>query len=147
MSGRNAVVVVDAWAALAFLRREAPAEAVVRRHLRRAAAGNVRLLMNLVNLAEVHCRTVQLAGEERAADWLRLFRQLPIAMVPVREPVALEAGRIKALHRLSLADAFAVATARAEDAAVLTGDPEIVALPRSLVRVVRLERSGGRPSP
>lgn len=38
------------------------------------------------------------------------------------------------------ADAFAVATARLEHGTILTGDPESLALPREVVRVVKLER-------
>ncbi len=62
------------------------------------------------------------------------------ARVAVREPLALEAGRVKARHRISFADAFAVATARLEDGTILTGDPEILALPRGVVRVLTLQR-------
>jgi len=112
----------------------------MRRYVRRATSGNLRLLMSLVNLGETYYRLIQIAGAEEAEDKLRLIRTLPIEMVPVREPLALEAGRIKARHRISFADAFAVATARQERGAVLTGDPEIVALPRDVVRVVKLER-------
>jgi ribonuclease VapC len=136
----GSVAVVDSWAALAFLRRERPADTTVRRYLKRAESGGVRLLMNLFNLGEVYYRMIQLAGVDEADERLRLFRKLPIEMVQVREPLALEAGRIKARHRLSFADAFAVATARAEGGAVLTGDPGILALPRDVVRVITLTR-------
>ncbi|MBI3184359.1 MAG: hypothetical protein HYZ28_19670 [Myxococcales bacterium] len=54
--------------------------------------------------------------------------------------MALEAARQKARYAISYADAFVVATARQEKAVVLTGDPEILALPREVVRVIRLER-------
>lgn len=136
----GSVAVVDSWAALAFLRKEGSADATMRRYLKRADSGNVRLLMNVVNLGEVYYRMIQLAGEDNADEHLRLLRKLPIEMIPVRESLALEAGRIKAQHRISFADAFAVATARVEHGTVLTGDPEILALPRDVVRVVRLER-------
>jgi predicted nucleic acid-binding protein len=136
----GSVAVVDSWAALAFLRKEGAADATMRRYLKRADSGNVRLLMNLVNLGEVYYRMTQLTGVGDADERLRLFRRLPIEMVPVREPLALEAGRVKAQYRISFADAFAVATARVENGTVLTGDPEILALPRNVVRVVRLER-------
>jgi ribonuclease VapC len=136
----GAIAVVDSWAALAFLRREGSADATMRRYLRRASGGNVRLLMSLVNLGEVYYRLIQLGGADDADERLRLFRKLPIEMVPVREPLAMEAGRIKAQYRISFADAFAVATARVEGGTVLTGDPEILALPRDVVRVVRLAR-------
>ncbi len=136
----GSVAVVDAWAALAFLRREGSADTTMRRYLKRADSGNVRLLMNLVTLGEVYNRMIQLAGAGEADERLRLLRKLPIEMVPVREPLALEAGRIKAQHRIPFADAFAVATARVEGGTILTGDPEILALPRDVVRVVKLER-------
>ncbi len=136
----GSVAVVDSWAALTFLRREGLADTTVRRYLKRADSGNVRLLMNLVNLGEVYYRMIQLAGVGDADERLRLLRKLPIEMVPVRGPLAMEAGRIKARYRISFADTFAVATARVEDGAVLTGDPEILALPREVVRVVKLER-------
>ncbi len=136
----GSVAVVDTWAALAFLRKEGSADTTMRRYLKRAGSGNVRLLMNLVNLGEVYYRMIQLAGVDNADERLRLLRKLPIEMVPVREPLAMEAGRIKAQYRVSFADAFAVATARVEDGTVLTGDPEILALPRNLVRIVKLER-------
>lgn len=132
------VAVVDAWAALAYLRNEGAAGAAMRRYLRRAHAGNTRLLMSTINLGEVYYRMAQLTGEERADERLLLFRRLPIEIVQAREPLVLEAARLKARHPISYADAFAVATARLERAAVLTGDPEIVALPRSVVRVIRL---------
>jgi uncharacterized protein len=136
----GSVAVVDTWAALAFLRKEGSADTTMRRYLKRADSGNMRLLMNLVNLGEVYYRMIQLAGIDNADERLRLFRRLPIEMVPVREPLVMEAGRIKAQHRISFADAFAVATARVENGTVITGDPEILALPRDIVRVVKLDR-------
>jgi predicted nucleic acid-binding protein len=134
MPARSAVI--DSWAALALLRGERPAESAVRRHLRRAFRGNLRLLMNLVNLGEVYYRMHRIVGEARALEGLSRLRRLPIEIVPVREPLVLEAARLKANHAISYADAFAVATARAARASVLTGDPEILALPRDVVRVV-----------
>jgi predicted nucleic acid-binding protein len=97
----GSIAVVDTWAALALLRREGSADAAMRRYLKRADNGNMRLLMNLVNLGEVYYRMIQLAGIDKADEWLRVFRKLPIEMVPVREPLAMEAGRLKARHRIS----------------------------------------------
>jgi predicted nucleic acid-binding protein len=134
-------IVLDAWAALAFLQREGPAALVVRRLLRRAVHGNLRLLINAVNLGEVYYRLLQTAGVERADERLGLLRRLPIEVCPVRETLALSAARIKAAHSISYADAFAVATAKSERARLATGDPGILALPRPLVSVVKLQRS------
>lgn len=132
--------VLDAWAALALLRGEGEASLAMRRHLRRAHAGNLRLLMNLINLGEVYYRMAQLAGHDRADAGLSLIRGFPITLLTPREPLVLEAARLKASFKMSYADAFAVATARTEDAPVFTGDPEILALPKGVVKVRRLSR-------
>jgi len=134
-------VVLDAWAALAFLQREGKAWVVVRRLLRRAVRGNVRLLMSVVNLGEVYYRLVQIAGQQRADERLQRFRRLPIELLPVREALALSAARIKAVHPISYADAFAIATAKTAGARLATGDPEILALPRAVVARMSLQRS------
>jgi uncharacterized protein len=137
----SSVIVLDAWAALAFLQREGQAAVMVRRLLRRAVRGNIRLLMNAVNLGEVYYRLVQIAGEQTADERLQLLRRLPIEILPVRESLALTAARIKAVHPLSYADAFAVATAKTEGARLATGDPEILSLPRAVVALVSLRRT------
>ncbi len=139
MSAGN-VAVVDSWAILAFLRAEEPGAAVMRRYLRRAQNGNLRLLLNVVNLGEVFYRLLQLTDETQAEERLAQVKALPIDVVPARESLALEAARVKAAHPLSYADAFAVAMGRLENAPVLTGDPEILALPPTVVRVRRLDR-------
>lgn len=132
--------VLDAWAVLAFLRREGPAARMVRLYLQRAHAGNLRLLLSLINLGEIYYRVFQSSGENKAEEALELLRRLPIQLVLVKEAMVLEAARLKAVHRISHADSFAVATARLHRGGVLTGDPEILALPKSVVKVRRLER-------
>jgi predicted nucleic acid-binding protein len=134
------VAVVDSWAILALLRAEEPGAAAMRRYLRRAQSGNLRLLLNVVNLGEIFYRLLQLTNEAQAEERLGQVKALPIDIVPVRETLALEAARVKARHPLSFADAFAVATGRLEKAPVLTGDPEILSLPATVVRVRRLDR-------
>ena len=139
------VAVVDAWAAIAYFEREGEAAVAMRRYLRRARSGNLRLLLNLVNLGEVYYRVRQMRGTDDAEEALTTIRDLPIDLYPVREKLVLEAARVKAEHPLSYADAFAVATARLESGPVLTGDPEILELPRSVVAVRRLDRNDSKP--
>jgi predicted nucleic acid-binding protein len=135
------VAVVDSWSILAFLRAEEPGAVAMRRYLRRARSGNLRLLLNVVNLGEVFYRLIQLTGVTQAEERLAEIKALPIEIVPAREGLVLEAARIKAGHRLAYADAFAVATGRAENAPIITGDPEILALPAAVIRARKLERN------
>src|SRR5947209_13991532 len=139
-AGASNVAVVDSWAILAFLLAEEPGAAAMRRYFRRAQSGNLRLLLNVVNLGEVFYRLLQLTNEAQAEERLSQVKALPIDIIPARETLALEAARIKARHPLSYADAFAVATGRLEKAPVLTGDPEFLSLPATVVRVRRLDR-------
>ena len=134
------VAVVDSWGILAFVRAEEPGATAMRRYLRRARSGNLRLLLNVVNLGEVFYRLLQLTDEPQAEERLLEIKTLPIEIVPAREALVLAAARVKAAHRLSYAAAFAVATGQTENAPVLTGDPEILALPPSVIRVRRLDR-------
>ena len=126
---RAGVAVADSWAILALMRGEGEAGRTMRRLLHRARGGNLRLLLNLINLGEVFYRTIQLVGEVKAEEHLGLIRAAPIELVPVKEPLVLAAARIKARYALSYADAFAVATARMARAPVVTGDPEITLPP------------------
>lgn len=134
------VAVVDSWAILAFLRAEEPGATAMRRYLRRAQNGNLHLLLNVVNLGEVFYRLLQLTDGTQAEERLAEIKALPIDIVPARESLVLEAARVKAAYPLSYADAFAVATGRLEKAPVLTGDPEILSLPATVVRVRKLDR-------
>jgi len=60
--------------------------------------------------------------------------QLPLRVLPADREAVLAAAHVKANHRLSYAGAFAVATAQALGATVLTGDPEFASV-GSLVSV------------
>lgn len=53
-----------------------------------------------------------------------LLGALPVRIIGNPFSLVIEAARIKAQFAISHADAFAVATAINEDAAIVTGDPE-----------------------
>ena len=82
-----------------------------------------------VNLGEVYYIAARRRGHGRAGDAIRAVRGRIAAEEP-DESLVLEAARIKADHRLSYADAFAVATAERHRAPLLTADPEILAAAR-----------------
>ena len=56
------------------------------------------------------------------------LQSLPIEWVDQTEPLLLEASRIKALHRLSVADAWIAAAALLSRATLLHQDPEFEAI-------------------
>jgi len=84
-----------------------------------------RAIMSWIDVGEVDSTLRRRSGWRRAGvvgGELRSGLTLDLA-TPQR---VLEAAASKARHRLSSADAFAVATSRAHGATLATGDPEIL---------------------
>ncbi|MDP2950396.1 MAG: type II toxin-antitoxin system VapC family toxin, partial [Chloroflexota bacterium] len=116
-------LVLDSFALLAHFLGEA-AGSHVRDILREANKGNIRLILNTANLAEIAYRLERTWGEDRMTEVLALIDSYPIELVDIDRELALAAAHLKAQHRVSLADCFAAALAQRLDAAVLTGDPD-----------------------
>jgi predicted nucleic acid-binding protein len=113
------VFCLDSWAVLRFLEGDSPAARRVRQVLRLG-----RPVMSWINLGEVYYTVRREAGAAEAESTLALLRPL-LTLDAVTPERVLEAARIKAAHPLAYGDAFAIATAAAHAAVLLTGDPEI----------------------
>jgi predicted nucleic acid-binding protein len=83
-----------------------------------------RPIMSWINLGEVYYTVHREAGAAQAESVITLLRPL-LTLDAVSSERVLGAARIKAVHPLAYGDAFAIATAAAHDAVLLTGDPEI----------------------
>jgi PIN domain nuclease of toxin-antitoxin system len=114
---------LDSFAVLAWVQDEAGA-GKVETLLTRARRRRVPLLLSIINLGEVYYRLARQHGHSLAETVVRQIEILPVQLSPCDQALALEAARIKADFPMSYADAFAVATARRENAAIVTGDPE-----------------------
>ncbi len=110
---------LDSWAILRWLEGVEPAASRVEVAL---ASGPV---MSWINLGEVAYIVERLAGALRSRQVVTQLRHQLTLDLPTETRV-LEAARIKAVHPMAYADAFAVATAIAHDCTLLTGDPEIL---------------------
>ena len=127
-SGAETTVrVLDTWAVMAWLRDEPPAERVDRLWSQ-AEQGRARLVMSAVNVGEVFYLTARWRGIPEAEIVLAHLHEMPLEIRPAPNAVIWAAARLKAAHRLSYADAFAVATALQERAPLVTGDLEMQAL-------------------
>jgi uncharacterized protein len=120
MAGRARTFCLDSWAVLRFLEGDGPAARRVRQVLR---AG--RPVMSWINLGEVYYTVHRVAGALEADATLTQLRSLLTLDTATPERV-LAAARLKAIHPLAYGDAFAVATAVAHGAVLLTGDAEII---------------------
>jgi predicted nucleic acid-binding protein len=112
-------ICLDSWAVLAWLKGVEP------------AAGRVddaladRPSMSWINVGEVLYVLQRTAGQPEAHRVLRELRRHLVLQLPTEDTVV-AAATIKASNRLAYADAFAIATAQANQAILYTGDPEII---------------------
>lgn len=133
--------VLDAFAFLVWIQR-APGGKAVRGMLEQASGGQAELFVSSINAGEVFYCLVRQLGPKTASQFLS---DLHASVIPVKIAVATnyrvwDAARIKAEHRLSFADAFAVGLARELNAELVTGDPEILGVARAgIVRVNALQ--------
>jgi predicted nucleic acid-binding protein len=87
-----------------------------------------RPVMSWINDGEVYYTIHRAAGAPEADATLAQLRPMLTLDAASSERV-MAAARIKARHPLAYGDAFAVATAAAHDATLLTGDPELTSRP------------------
>jgi predicted nucleic acid-binding protein len=110
---------LDSWAVLRWLEGTEPAASRVEKALKE------RPVMSWINLGEVFYVIHRLSGEADARAVVRNLRQrLALDLPDERRIIA--AATIKAAHPIAYSDAFALATALAHGADLMTGDPEIL---------------------
>ena len=124
---------LDSWALLRWLEGAEPAASRVEQSL------ETRPVMSWINLGEVFYVVHRATAAERARAVVGDLRHCLHLDLPTEARV-LEAASIKAKHALAYADAFAIATAMAHDASLLTGDAEILDAGERTWQVVDLRR-------
>ncbi|MGH9157288.1 MAG: type II toxin-antitoxin system VapC family toxin [Acidimicrobiales bacterium] len=110
---------LDSWAVLEWLHGGEPAAGRVDEVLAE------RPVMSWINAGEVFYVLTRSAGRTSAVEVLAELRVQVTFELPGVDRV-LEAAAIKASFAMAYADAFAVATAVAHGAILLTGDPEVL---------------------
>jgi uncharacterized protein len=126
---KKKVYVLDANAALDFLESNPGAERV-ERLLQQARDREITALMSVVNWGEVFYHAWQRHGEEAARKALASLARIPVEIVPVDEPQALQAGEIKAIHKGPYVDSLAAALAMSRQATLVTSDRDFDKLGR-----------------
>ena len=122
---------LDSFALIRFLRREAGSERV-KELLGQSARSGDPLLMCELNLGEVYYVIGRERGLPLAEETIALVSTLPIRRVSVTWEMILHAARLKSQHALSYADCMAAACAIAHKAVLITGDREFKAVKHML---------------
>jgi predicted nucleic acid-binding protein len=114
--------VLDACALLAFLNDEEGAD-IVENLLNQALSGETVISMSIVNLLEAYYGELRDKGAETAQIVLDAVQYYSIKIIEIiSQTVFHEAARLKAAHKMSLADAIGVATAKEISAQFVTSD-------------------------
>lgn len=136
----NAKYLLDSWAILAYLKKESPADLRILELLEKARDAEVQLFLSVINLGEIYYIVGRARGEETAQYILGEIKNLPIEILQVEEKDVLDAAAWKVKRPMAYADAFAASAAQEQQAILVTGDPELLAL-RDLIEIEILERS------
>jgi len=119
--------VLDSFALLAYLRDEPGADRV-EELLHKAATRHEPLHMTEVNYAEIQYIIIRRNGLAAWESVAASLVSLPIAFHPVTRELANIAAKLKASHRISLANGCAAALAKHRKCDLVTGDPEFKAI-------------------
>lgn len=116
----------------------AEVEALLRRHGNKDA-----VYVSFMSVMELAYILEQEQGEAAARQGVLQLKQLPVRVVESDEPLGLAAARLKAGHKLSVADAWVAATAERLGATLVHKDPEFESL-AGLIPLKALPPKGGR---
>ncbi|MBI2946926.1 MAG: PIN domain-containing protein [Verrucomicrobia bacterium] len=133
-------LVLDTSACFALLENETGAEAV-EAHLLDARAGRLAIHAAFVTLTEVEYIITQERGAEDAESALSKMKAWPIQWHHSDDALCSAAAKLKAAHRISLADSFVAALAQQLDATLIHKDPEFNTL-ESVVKLTMLPPKG-----
>ena len=121
--------VLDANAVLDFV-EDGPGAERVEQLFQDARQRNNPVLMSVVNWGEVFYHSWQQRGEESARATLAGLSRLKLELVPVDLPQSMQAGEIKARHKIPYVDCLAAALAIMRQAVLVTSDRDFEKLGR-----------------
>ena len=134
MSGEK---VLDSWALLCYLEREAGFEKIIQ-VFEEAVKNSQPLFMTVINWGEVYYQVVRRYGDDRAVEIEKVIDTFPLDLVPIDRDLTRAAARFKAAKKMAYPDCFAAALAKNQKADLYTGDPEFQAVENE-IRIVWLK--------
>ncbi len=126
-SGKKDKYILDSSAFIALFEDEEGAE-IVQNLLEEARNGNIVVFASFVSYTEIFYVTYQEEGEEEACRRINLMNELAMTRIDSSHELGIKAGKLKAIHRISFADAWVAATALMLDATLVHKDSEFEVL-------------------
>jgi PIN domain nuclease of toxin-antitoxin system len=115
------IFVLDACALVALLKKEKGAD-IVASIYQKAVNKSVNLYVNRLNLLELYYGFYRDKGEAFALHLVKSVERSPIFISEFDREIFLEAGRLKATYKISLADSVVLAQAIILNGSVITAD-------------------------
>ncbi|MDR1028225.1 MAG: type II toxin-antitoxin system VapC family toxin [Clostridiales Family XIII bacterium] len=114
--------ILDACSLIAYYKEEA-GSSKVKPIIKEAAEGKVDILIHRINLFEVYYDLLRSGGKELIDAAMDSFYDSPIQVIDdINDELMKEAARFKLTYKISVADSFVLATAKLEDATLVTAD-------------------------
>jgi len=115
--------VLDTSAWLTLIEDENGAD-VVQQILEKSREGGITVFVSFITFMEVYYITLQEHGTDEAQERVKLMTSLPILRIESSQTLSILAAEIKALNKLSVADAWIAALAKEQCAILVHKDPE-----------------------
>lgn len=116
------IFVLDACALIAYLLEE-NGYLKVKELFKNADKGEAKILMHAASLSEVYYDFRKSSSEERANSMLSDIELLPIGLISlISTEIIKEIGYFKTNYKISFADSFVLATAKLNNARIVTSD-------------------------
>lgn len=122
------VYVLDTWPVMEWLKDRVPAADRFEEFIDLAERREIVLLMSRINLGEVFYNSAREWGLTRAEAILADMLTMPITYVVATDEEVDAASRLKAVERISYADAFAASLALRRGCGLITGDDDFRAM-------------------
>jgi len=114
--------ILDACSVIAYLAKEDGSD-IIETLINDAIDSETEVLMHKINFFEVFYDTWRSQGEATAVTVYELFKKLPVKIIDsISDELMTEAARLKNGYHMSVADSFALASAKLNCAALVTSD-------------------------
>ena len=123
--------VLDSYSLIAYAEGEKGAKDVAE-IFKSALDDKAELFLSVINWGEMYYIAMREGGKERAELYKDSFARYPIIILEANKEITLQAAELKALNKISYADAFAAALAKMKKGILVTGDKEFKVLENTI---------------
>lgn len=123
MARKPRAYVLDTWAVIAYLEDE-PSAPQIADLIASAHEEQIPVCMTVVNVGEVWYILAREVSEEEANNGVKGLHDLRIQFIDADWELTREAARFKSKHKMSYANCYAAALAKAKKGDLVTGDKE-----------------------